>query len=96
MRPMSAEYNRATENIRYGARVRLFGPSASSAAERAFRFIRHAMLRQILANELAHDLRWSEILFRTQRFECFLFGRVDQNGQSCGFRFHLGMVQADM
>ena len=50
------------------------------------------MLGKILADELADDLRWCQILLRAQCFEGFLFVRVHQQSKAGGFRFHAPIV----
>jgi hypothetical protein len=46
------------------------------------------VLRQVLADQLAHHLRWGEVLLGTQAFEGGLLGRIDQQGQTGGLQLH--------
>lgn len=51
--------------------------------------VRHAMIGEIITNELPHDLRWREILAGAKLLEGLLLGRVNEDGQTGGLAFHV-------
>jgi len=50
--------------------------------------VAHPMFNKVLPNELANDLRWREVLQRTEVFKRLLLVRVDENRQTCRLLFH--------
>ena len=48
----------------------------------------HAVLRQVVADQLAHHLRGRQVLLGAQALEGGLLGRIDQQRQPCGLQLH--------
>ena len=63
-------------------------PRRVGAARHAPLGVAHAVLAQVVADHLAHDLRGRQVLARAEALERFLLRRIDQQREPCSLRFH--------